>query len=85
MATLVLGLAGQAAGNALLPAGITLFGQTITGAAIGGAIGAYAGAQVDALLRGSASVEGPRLKELQVQASTPGAPIPRVFGTMRLA
>ena len=32
MATLVLGLAGQAAGNALLPAGITLFGQTITGA-----------------------------------------------------
>ncbi|BCW89934.1 hypothetical protein sos41_31020 [Alphaproteobacteria bacterium SO-S41] len=85
MATLILGLAGQAAGNALLPAGFSLLGQTITGAAIGGAIGAYAGSQVDALLRGSASVEGPRLKELQVQASTPGAPIPRVWGAMRLA
>ena len=85
MATLILGLAGQAAGHALLPAGFSLLGQTITGAAIGGAIGAYAGSQVDALLRGSAAVEGPRLKELQVQASTPGAPIPRVWGAMRLA
>jgi hypothetical protein len=85
MATLVLGLAGQALGNALLPAGVNLLGQTITGAAIGGAIGAYAGSVVDGMLRGSASVEGPRLKELQVQASTPGAPIPRVWGAMRLA
>lgn len=84
MATLVLGLAGQAVGNALLPAGFTVLGQTITGAAIGGAIGAYAGMQVDAMLRGSARVEGPRLKELHVQSSTPGAFIPRVWGAARL-
>ena len=84
MATLVLGLAGQAVGNALLPAGISVLGQTITGAAIGGAIGAYAGMQVDAMLRGSQRVEGPRLKELYVQASTPGAFIPRVWGAARL-
>ncbi len=84
MATVVLGLAGQAVGNALLPAGFTVLGQTITGAALGGAIGAYAGAHVDAMLRGSARVEGPRLKELHVQASTPGAAIPRVWGAMRL-
>jgi hypothetical protein len=85
MATLVLGLAGQALGNALLPAGVQLFGQTITGAAIGGAIGAYAGSQVDAMLRGSARVQGPRLSELHVQASTEGAPVPRVWGAARLA
>ncbi len=84
MATLVLGLAGQAVGNALLPAGINVLGQTITGAAIGGAIGAYAGMQVDAMLRGSARVEGPRLKELHVQASSPGAFVPRVWGAARL-
>ncbi len=85
MASLVLGLAGQAIGNALLPEGLTILGQTITGAAIGGAIGAYAGSHVDAMLRGASRVEGPRLKELQVQASTQGAPVPRVWGTMRLA
>ena len=84
MATLVLGLAGQAAGNALLPAGINVLGQTITGAAIGGAIGAYAGMQVDAMLRGSARVEGPRLKELHVQSSSPGAFVPRVWGATRI-
>ncbi|MFT3809257.1 MAG: glycoside hydrolase/phage tail family protein [Micropepsaceae bacterium] len=85
MATLVLGLAGQAVGNALLPAGINVLGQTITGAAIGGAVGAYAGMQVDAMLRGSARMEGPRLKELHVQASSPGAFVPRVWGAARLA
>lgn len=84
MATLVLGLAGQAVGNALLPAGISVLGQTITGAAIGGAVGAYAGMQVDAMLRGSARVDGPRLKELYVQASSPGAFIPRVWGAARI-
>ena len=85
MATLVLGLAGQALGNALLPAGVQLLGQSITGAAIGGAIGAYAGSQVDAMLRGSASVQGPRLSELHVQASSEGAAVPRLWGAARLA
>lgn len=84
MATLVLGLAGQAVGNALLPAGFSVLGQTITGAAIGGAVGAYAGMHVDAMLRGAARAEGPRLRELHVQASTPGAFVPRVWGAVRL-
>lgn len=85
MATLVLGLVGQGVGNALLPAGFTLFGQAISGATIGGALGAFAGAQIDAMLSGSARVQGPRLKELQVQASTPGAAVARCWGSMRLA
>ncbi|MCC6919415.1 MAG: glycoside hydrolase/phage tail family protein [Alphaproteobacteria bacterium] len=85
MTTLVLGLVGQAVGKALLPGGISLFGQAITGAEIGGAVGALAGSAVDGLLLGSRRVEGPRLSELHVQASTPGAPVPRVWGAMRLA
>lgn len=85
MATLVLGLAGQAIGHALLPAGLSVFGATITGAALGGAIGAYAGSHVDAWLSGSAHVEGPRLSSLTVQASTEGAPVPAVWGAARLS
>ena len=42
------------------------------------------GKEVDAMLRGSARVEGPRLKELYVQASSPGAFIPRVWGAARI-
>jgi len=83
--TLILGLAGQAVGRALLPAGVSVFGQAITGAEIGGAIGALAGSVVDSMLTGSRRVEGPRLTELHVQASTPGAPVPRVWGAMRLS
>ncbi len=85
MTTLVLGLAGQALGEALLPAGLTVLGQTISGATIGGAVGALAGAYVDGMLRGSARVEGPRLTDLHVQASTPGAALPRCWGAMRVA
>ncbi len=84
MATLVLGLAGQAIGGALLP-GLSLFGGALTGASLGGAIGALAGGRVDALIAGPRRIEGPRLKELHVQASTPGAPIPRLWGAMRIA
>jgi phage tail tape-measure protein len=80
MTTLILGIAGQAVGKALLPAGVSLFGHTLTGAEIGGAVGALAGSVVDSMLTGSRRVEGPRLSELHVQASTPGAPVPRVWG-----
>ena len=87
MATLVLSAAGSFAGNALLPEGLSIFGAEISGAALGSAVGAGLGAYVDAKLFGStmASGQGPRLKTLQVMASSEGAPIPRLFGRARLA
>lgn len=87
MATLVFTVAGAAAGSALLPAGLTIFGATISGATIGATIGSVIGGQIDqALLRpGGRHVEGPRLNELQLQSSTEGAAILRVFGRARVA
>ncbi|MFO1169364.1 MAG: glycoside hydrolase/phage tail family protein [Hyphomicrobiaceae bacterium] len=88
MATLALSAAGAAAGGALLP-GVSLFGTAISGAAIGQAVGGIAGAYIDQALFGASGqskvVEGPRLSELSVMASTEGAPIPRVYGRARLA
>jgi len=87
MASLVLGIAGEAVGNALLGSGISLFGATLSGAAIGGAIGAFAGSRIDAALAPGTNVkrQGPRLSDINIQSSTEGAPIPRVFGRMRVA
>ena len=88
MATLALSAAGAAVGGALLP-GLSLFGTTISGAAIGQAAGAIAGSYIDQALFGASGqskvVEGPRLSELTVMASTEGAPIPRVYGRARLS
>ncbi len=88
MATLALGALGAAAGSALLPAGLTVLGTTITGAAIGSQIGALAGHGVDQALFGSSgqsrAVDGPRLTDVRVTASTEGAPIPRLYGRARL-
>jgi hypothetical protein len=76
MATLVLGTAGGALGSAFGPAG----------AILGRAAGALAGYTLDQFLFGKRRrIEGPRLPELDVQASTEGAPIPRVYGRARLA
>ena len=87
MASLVLGAVGQAVGPSLFGAGISIFGATITGAEIGGAIGALAGSLIDsALMPGQHIVrQGPRLSDINVQSSTEGAPIPRVFGRIRVA
>ena len=87
MASLVLGIAGEAVGNALLGSGISILGATLSGAAIGGAIGAFAGSQIDAALAPgmSATRQGPRLSDINIQSSTEGAPIPRVFGRVRVA
>ena len=87
MASLVLGIAGEAVGNALLGSGISIFGATLSGAAIGGAIGAFAGSEIDAALAPGTNVkrQGPRLSDINIQSSTEGAPIPRVFGRMRVA
>jgi len=88
MATLALAAAGAAVGGAVLPTGFTLLGATITGATIGTQVGAIAGSIVDQALLGGAGkarhVEGPRLSELHITASTEGAPVPRVYGRVRL-
>ena len=88
MATLALAAAGAAAGSALLPAGFSVLGATISGATIGSQIGALAGAYVDQALFGasgqSRNVNGPRLSDLRVASSTEGAPIPRVYGRARV-
>ena len=88
MATLALGALGAAAGSALLPAGISVLGTTIAGAAIGSQIGALAGHVVDQALFGASGrqriVDGPRLTDVRVMASTEGAPIPRLYGRARL-
>ena len=76
MATLVLQAAGAAIGNAL--------GGPI-GAIVGRAVGAAAGSAIDQrIFGGGRHVEGPRLTTIAGLASTEGAPIPRVYGRVRI-
>lgn len=88
MATLALAVAGAAAGSALLPAGVSILGATLTGAAIGSQLGAFAGSYVDRALFGGSgqtrTVEGPRLASVHLTSSSEGSPIPRVYGRARL-
>jgi hypothetical protein len=88
MATLALSALGAAAGSAFLPAGLSVLGTTIAGATIGSQLGALAGSQIDQALFGasgnSRNVDGPRLSDLRITASTEGAPIPRLYGRARL-
>ena len=83
MATLVLGLAGQAIGASI---GGGILG--ISAGTIGGAIGTMAGSVVDSWIVGSLQpdqrYEGARLDSLRVTSATEGTTIPRVFGRMRL-
>ncbi|UIJ45859.1 phage tail protein [Sphingomonas cannabina] len=62
---------------------------TAVGGAIGGPIGAALGAAlggaVDRQIFRPKGREGPRLTDLAVQMSSYGAPIPHLFGTMRVA
>src|ERR1700744_1407576 len=85
MAALVLGIAGEALGASLLGAGVSIFGATLSGAAIGGAVGAFAGSEIDAALAPGVSRKGPTLSDVNIQSSTEGAPIQRVFGRIRVA
>lgn len=88
MATLALSTIGAAVGGAVLPAGFSFLGATLTGAAIGQAIGTLAGAYIDQALFGSSGQsqvrEGPRLADLTVTASTEGADMPRLYGRARV-
>ena len=81
MASVVFSVAGGALGGAL-------FGPV--GAMVGRLGGALVGSAVDRALFStspsvSRSAEGPRLTDLDVMTSTEGAPIPRVYGRVRLA
>ncbi len=86
MASVLLSAAGSAVGSAALPAGVNFLGANISGAAIGNAVGTIVGSLIDDELFGtSVTRDGPRLSDLDVQASTEGAAIPRVYGRVRLS
>jgi hypothetical protein len=85
MASLILGIAGQAIGSAVLGSGFSVLGATITGAEIGGAIGAVIGSEIDSALAPGIRVKGPRLSDINIQSSTEGAAVPRVYGRVRVA
>ncbi|HEX2217012.1 MAG TPA: glycoside hydrolase TIM-barrel-like domain-containing protein, partial [Xanthobacteraceae bacterium] len=78
MASLLLSFAGAAAGS-------TLFGPI--GAIAGRLVGALAGNVIDHALLGNTPrhLEGPRRSDLDVTASTEGAPIPRIYGRGRIS
>lgn len=75
MATILLQAAGSFLGGFLGP----------VGSAIGAAAGSMAGYMVDrALLQGTRHIEGNRLSGMQPFQAEEGAPIARVYGTMRV-
>ena len=79
MAALVFSVAGAAAGSAVLGP---------VGAIVGRLVGAVAGNAIDQALFGARrdrALEGPRLSDLTVMASTEGAAVPRVYGRARLS
>jgi hypothetical protein len=88
MATLALSAIGSAIGGAVLPSGLSFFGASLAGAAIGRAVGGLAGAYIDNALFGATGQQvtrdGPRLADLTVTASTEGADIPRLYGRAKL-
>ncbi len=63
----------------LSTAGTAVFGPA------GGAIGALIGQQFDQRIFKPGDREGPRLAEINVQTSSYGSQIPKIFGTMRVA
>lgn len=89
MAALVLGVVGASVGGALLGS-FSILGITISGAALGGVIGATIGSYIDNMLfnkpqNQSFSQTGQRLDSIQFQESTEGSAIPRLYGRFRLA
>jgi len=69
MATLVLGTVGRALGGP-----------------IGGIVGSLVGGIADRAIFGSGTPrDGPRLSDLSVQSSAYGQPLPRIYGSMRVA
>lgn len=58
---------------------------TVLGGPLGGAIGSIVGQQIDIAMMSGSSLRGPRLKDLTVQTSSYGAPLPLHFGRIRAA
>ncbi len=58
---------------------------TALGGPIGGALGSLVGQSIDQSLFGPGIRKGPRLGDLSVQTSSYGSPVPRIYGTMRVA
>ncbi|MEM7775750.1 MAG: glycoside hydrolase TIM-barrel-like domain-containing protein [Pseudomonadota bacterium] len=88
MATLALAAVGASVGSAVLPAGVTLFGTTLTGATIGAQVGALAGSVIDQALFGASgqvpAYKGPRLDDVSVTGSSEGITLPRLYGRAQL-
>jgi hypothetical protein len=83
MASLVLGAIGSAVGATMGSA--SLFGLTMSGAQIGGAIGATFGTMIDGALTPPVKRSGSRLSDISIQSSTEGNSIPRLYGRVRVA
>lgn len=79
MASLALGAVGSAIGGTFFAAGA--FGMS--GAAIGWSVGSFLGGQLFGAK--TPDQQGSRLGDLRVQSSAYGAPIPIVYGTVRVA
>jgi hypothetical protein len=58
---------------------------TALGGPIGGLLGSLVGQAIDQQLLGGGPRKGPRLGDLSVQTSSYGTPIPRIYGTIRVA
>ncbi len=88
MATLALAAVGAAVGGSAIPAGASFLGVALSGAAIGSQAGAFAGAYVDSVLFAPSgqtrAVDGPRLSDLRITASTEGSPLPKIYGRARV-
>ncbi|MBV9418961.1 MAG: glycoside hydrolase TIM-barrel-like domain-containing protein, partial [Alphaproteobacteria bacterium] len=84
MASLVLGVVGAGLGTSLF-GGAAFLG--VTGAQLGGALGALLGNEIDAALTPNRHIarSGPRLTATPILASNEGAPILRLYGRMRVA
>lgn len=63
---------------------LTTLGTTL-GGPIGGALGSIIGQSIDQNLFGPPARRGPRLGDLDVQTSSYGTPIARIYGRMRVA
>ena len=82
MGEIVLSQVGATVGASLLPNGLSLLGQTVSGAALGQFVGGLAGRAIDASMLSPR--EGSRVKSLQIMESREGAGLPRVYGRMRV-
>jgi hypothetical protein len=83
MAQLVLSQVGAAIGARVLPQGLSVLGARLSGAAIGRTLGSLAGSALGNRYL-TPPIEGPRIRDFHVMESREGAPVPIVYGRMRV-